>query len=537
MSHLLTILIALPLVAAFIVLLVPRNATAGIRGVAAAFMWIEFALSLALVYKGDYSTPAFQFVKHIPWIESFGISYKVGVDGISLWLVMLTTLLTPLSLHASWGSISTKVKEYAIAFLMLESAMIGTFAALDLFLFYVFWELMLVPMYLIIGIWGGKDRIYAAVKFFLYTMVGSLLMLVAILYLVAAYKHEAGHYSFDLAELSRVILPRNAQFLAFGAFALAFAIKVPMFPFHTWLPDAHVQAPTGGSVILAAVLLKMGTYGFLRFAMPLFPLASHEIGPTLAMLGIVGIIYGAFCAWVQRDVKKLVAYSSVSHLGFVMLGMFTMTQGGVAGSILQMVNHGVSTGALFILVGVIYDRRHTRDLEDFGGLAKAMPYYAVLFVIVAMSSVGLPGTNGFIGEFMILAGTFTSDAMHPWPRWFTIFAATGVILAAIYMLHAVLKMFWGPVTKEENKNVADISLREGLILAPLILLVFALGVYPKPVLSRMTPAVDGFIHAFQQKLLWAHRDDHQRLIPLAPEGEGEAEGETAMLRINQGGGR
>ncbi|TNF59172.1 MAG: NADH-quinone oxidoreductase subunit M, partial [Deltaproteobacteria bacterium] len=354
----LTWLLALPAISALVVLLMPRSWETAIKRFSIGAMLVELVISIRLVL-ADYSDAGYHFVEHVTWIESFGISYKVGVDGLSLWLVILTTLLSPIALYASWGSITTRIKEYAFSFLLLELGMLGAFVALDLFLFYVFWELMLVPMYLIIGVWGGKDRVYAAVKFFLYTMVGSLLMLIAILYVVSSYQKLAGHYTFDLQELSTLVLPALPQYLLFAAFALAFAIKVPMFPFHTWLPDAHVQAPTGGSVILAAVLLKLGIYGFVRFAMPLFPVASEAIGPILAGLGVVGIIYGAYTAWVQRDLKKLIAYSSVSHMGFVLLGLFAMNRTGISGAMLQMINHGISTGALFLLVGAIYDRRHS----------------------------------------------------------------------------------------------------------------------------------------------------------------------------------
>jgi NADH-quinone oxidoreductase subunit M len=500
-DHLLTILILIPLLGALVVLFMPRQGAGAIRTTALGFMGVELLASLALL-RGDFATSAdFQFVTQAVWVESLGISYKVGVDGISLWLVLLTTALTPVALFVSWTGIDTKIKEYALSFLLLEVGMIGAFVALDLFLFYVFWEIMLVPMYLIIGVWGGPQRVYAAVKFFLYTMVGSLLMLVAILYVAASYRELAGVYSFDLAELQRVVLPYGTQVWLFAAFALAFAIKVPMFPFHTWLPDAHVQAPTGGSVILAAVLLKLGTYGFLRFAMPLFPLASHFMGPTIVALALVGIVYGAWCAWVQRDVKKLVAYSSVSHMGFVVLGMFAVTDHGVSGAILQMINHGISTGALFILVGVIYERRHTRDLDAFGGLASVMPVYALVFVIVTMSSVGLPGTNGFVGEFMILSGAFVSQALEPWPRVFTLVAATGVIFAAVYMLHAVLKMFWGPVKHEANKRLSDMTVREMAPLAPLLVLIFWIGLFPRTFLEPMAPSVGQFIADYRGKMM------------------------------------
>jgi NADH-quinone oxidoreductase subunit M len=500
-------LVGLPFLSALAVMFLPRQQHKLLRGFSVLVMLLELVISLHLL-TGDYNTAEYQFAARYTLIESFGVSFNVGVDGISLWLVLLTTFVTPIALFASWTSINTKVKEFALCFLLLESAMLGAFVSLDLFVFYVFWELMLVPMYLIIGIWGGTDRIYASVKFFLYTMVGSLLMFVAILYVVAAYKNLSGNYSFDIADLSQLVLERNVQYCLFAAFALAFAIKVPMFPFHTWLPDAHVQAPTGGSVILAAVLLKMGTYGFLRFAMPLFPLASHAAGPSIAIVAIIGIIYGAYCAWVQKDVKKLVAYSSVSHLGFVMLGIFSVTQQGVAGAILQMVNHGISTGALFLLVGVVYDRRHTRLLSEFGGLAKVMPLYTLLFVIVVMSSVGLPGTNGFVGEFMILNGTFLSHELVN-PFMFTLFAATGVILAAIYMLHATLKMFWGPLENPENEHLADVGGRELTTLLPLVGFVFVLGFFPGVFLEKMNPTVDAFLKSYEAKLLDSNNKDNE----------------------------
>jgi NADH-quinone oxidoreductase subunit M len=499
MSHLLSALCGLPLVAAAVVLFAPRQMVGFIRGFTVIAMGVVFLLSLRLLV-GDFSTAAMQFSERRVLVPTYGITYSLGVDGMSLWLIVLTTFITPLATYASWTHIDTKVKEYAICLLVLESAMLGAFVALDLFLFYVFWELMLVPMLLIIGIWGGVQRIYASVKFFLFTMVGSLLMLVAILYLVAQFKEQTGHYSFELRELKLLLLPVTTQFWLFLAFALAFAIKVPMFPVHTWLPDAHVQAPTGGSVILAAVMLKLGTYGFLRFAMPLFPSGSHRCSSTLALLAVVGIIYGAYCAWVQPDVKKLVAYSSVSHLGFVMLGIYSVSSAGLSGSILQMVNHGISTGALFLLVGVIYERRHTRQLDDFGGLAKVMPAYAVVFVIVTMSSIGLPTTNGFVGEFMILAGTFVSEPLGRHGPLAACFAATGVILAAVYMLHAVLKMFWGPVRHHENEGLADLSSRERWVLAPLVALIFYIGLFPGHMLADMKPSVDRFAVEYMAKL-------------------------------------
>jgi NADH-quinone oxidoreductase subunit M len=498
-SHLLSLLIGTPLVSALFVLFTPRQMVGFIRGFTTFMMLVVFALSLLLL-QGDYTTAAFQFGEVAPLVPTYGINYSVGVDGMSLWLLLLTTFIMPVTTYASWTHITTKVKEYAISLLLLQACMLGAFLSLDLFLFYVFWELMLVPMLLIIGIWGGVQRIYAAVKFFLFTMVGSLLMLVAILYVVAEYKAQTGHYSFALHDLKLLLLPVTTQFWLFAAFALAFAIKVPMFPFHTWLPDAHVQAPTGGSVILAAIMLKLGTYGFLRFAMPLFPSGSHRSSSTIALLAVIGIIYGAYCAWSQTDVKKLVAYSSVSHLGFVMLGMYSLSEHGLTGSILQMVNHGISTGALFLLVGVIYERRHTRDLSEFGGLAKVMPDFAAVFVVVAMSSIGLPTTNGFVGEFLILAGTFMSEPLGWHGPLAATFAATGVILAAIYMLHAVLKIFWGPINNPENEGLPDLTGRERLVLAPLLILIFYIGLFPSRMLNDMKPSVDRFAQEYLAKL-------------------------------------
>ena len=515
-THTLTWILAWPAIAALIVLAIPRAAENGIRRFSILAMLVELVLSLRLVF-ADYSTSAYHFVENVVWVESFGIHYKLGVDGLSLWLIILTTALSPVALYASWGSVKTRIKEYAFSFLLLEFGMLGAFLALDLFLFYVFWELMLVPMYLIIGVWGGKDRVYAAVKFFIYTMVGSLLMLVAILYVVSSYEQLAGHYTFDLQELSTLMLPALPQYLCFAAFAVAFAIKVPMFPFHTWLPDAHVQAPTGGSVILAAVLLKLGIYGFIRFAMPLFPVASQALGPALAALGVVGIIYGAYTAWVQRDLKKLIAYSSVSHMGFILLGLFAMNRTGISGAMLQMINHGVSTGALFLLVGVIYDRRHTRMLDDFGGLAKVMPWYTLFFVIVTMSSIGLPGTNGFVGEFMSLAGAFFSRSEVGFGgSWLvlTLLATTGVIFAAVYMLHAVLRMFWGTITHDENKTVPDINRRETIAVIPLIVTVFWIGLYPKFFLDRMDPTIDQFVTDFTARYQEGQRTTEAHLTDI-----------------------
>jgi NADH-quinone oxidoreductase subunit M len=514
-AHLLSLVVGIPLLAGLGVLFIPRQNVSTLRAFTVAAMLLDLFVSLGLL-EADYRSAAYQFAESVPLVEAYGIKYSLGVDGISLWLVLLTTLITPLATYASWTHVETKIKEYALSFLLLEAFMLGAFVALDLFLFYVFWELMLVPMALIIGIWGGPQRVYAAVKFFLYTMVGSVLMLAAIIYLVIQYHAETKAWSFALSDLNTLLLPVSTQLWLFAAFALAFAIKVPMFPFHTWLPDAHVQAPTGGSVVLAAVLLKLGTYGFLRFAMPLFPAASHRLGATIAAFAVFGIIYGAYCAWVQRDAKKLVAYSSVSHLGFVMLGIYSVTSHGISGSILQMVSHGISTGALFLLVGVIYERRHTRELDAFGGLAKVMPVYATIFGIVAMSSIGLPGTNGFVGEFMIIAGAFVSEHLGQNGVPFALIASLGVILAAVYMLHAVLKLFWGPLDNPENQHLPDLTQREGLALAPLVLLIFWIGLYPSPFLSRMEASVDGMARAYTGKLKASDANPDRRGI-LEPE--------------------
>jgi len=513
-------LLGVPLLGAFSMLFMPRQAVRALRGFAALVMLLEFVASLHLL-RGNYGTGAYQYLESRTLVPSYGISYTVGVDGISLFLVLLTTFVTPLALYASWTSVRTKVKEYAICFLVLEAAMVGAFVALDLFLFYVCWEVVLVPAYLIIGIWGGRERIQASVKFFLYTMVGSLLMFVAIVYVATAYHDLAGVYTFDIRKLTTLVLDGRTQLILFLGFALAFAIKIPLVPFHTWVPQVYGQAPTGGTVVLTAVVLKMGTYGFLRFAMPLFPLASHRAGPTLAVLAVVGIIYGAYCAWAQSDVKRLIAYSSISHLGFVILGMFSITRQGVGGAVLQMVSHGISTGALFVLVGALYERRKAEQLEDWGGLAKVMPLYALVFMIVALSSIGLPGTNGFVGEFMILNGTYLSRYL-PTPFFFTLFAATGVVLAATYMLHAVRAMLFGPADKTEHAGLADVGPRELTVLAPLVTMVFVLGFAPSLFLDRMNPSVEAFLRTYDAKLYDSSAQDRAHLMKSLDRGPGYA---------------
>jgi NADH-quinone oxidoreductase subunit M len=448
---------------------------------------LTFLISLIPFFMFDPSLADMQFFERFDWIPTFGISYEVGVDGISLLLIVLTTFLMPLTLLASWDSIHARPREFMICMLFLESGMVGVFAAIDLFLFYVFWEATLIPMYFLIGVWGGARRIYAAVKFILYTMAGSLLMLVAILALYFLHRHATGEATFNLLQLLHLELPLSTQRWLFLAFFLAFAIKVPLFPFHTWLPDAHVEAPTPGSVMLAGVLLKMGTYGFVRFCLPLFPEAATEAARIVALLALVGIIYGALMALVQSDIKKLVAYSSVSHLGFVMLGIFAFNQHGLDGAVMQMVNHGLSTGALFLLVGMIYDRRHTRTIADFGGLAKVMPIFAAFFLVVSLSSIGLPGLNGFVGEFLILLGAFQTMPT------FAVIGAVGVILAAVYMLWMYQQVMFGEVTHAENSRLKDLSPREIFVLVPVVLVMVWIGVFPQPFLKRMEASTSAVV--------------------------------------------
>jgi NADH-quinone oxidoreductase subunit M len=440
---------------------------------------LTFLVSLILFFGVDVTTDALQFFERYAWVPAVGISYEVGIDGISLLLITLTTFLMPLTILASWDSVHHRVREFIICMLFLETGMIGVFAAVDLFLFYVFWEATLIPMYFLIGVWGGEQRVYAAVKFILYTMAGSLLMLVAILALYFIHRQATGDVTFNLFQLAQLDLAPSTQRWLFLAFFLAFAIKVPLFPFHTWLPDAHVEAPTAGSVILAGVLLKMGTYGFVRFCLPLFPQASLDAAWIIALLAVIGIIYGALMALVQTDIKKLVAYSSVSHLGFVMLGMFAFNPQGMDGAVLQMVNHGLSTGALFLLVGMLYDRRHTRLIADYGGIAKVMPVYAAFFLVVALSSLGLPGLNGFVGEFLVLLGAFQTMPAY------AVLGTVGVILSAVYLLWMYQRAMFGEVTHEANTRLKDVTLRELAVLVPLVLVIVWIGVYPQPFLRRM----------------------------------------------------
>ncbi len=483
----LTVVTFFPLAGVGILLFINGERKNALRWVTLAVTLIEFLISIPIFVYFKSGTHQMQFVEKVPWIKSLGINYFVGIDGISLLLVMLTTFILPVCILASWNYIDKHVKEFMISMLVLETAMIGAFVALDVILFYIFWEFMLIPMYLLIGVWGHERRIYAALKFFLYTMAGSVLMLVAILALYFYHHKVTGVWSASVLDFYKLHIPYNLQIWMFLAFALAFAIKVPMFPFHTWLPDAHVEAPTAGSVILAGILLKMGTYGFIRYAMPLFPSAAIKFTPLICVLAVIGIIYGALVAMVQPDLKKLVAYSSVSHLGYVMLGMFALTMEGVEGSIYQMLNHGISTGALFLIVGMLYERRHTRLISEFGGLARQLPVLASFFMVVTLSSIGLPGTNGFVGEFLILLGTFKARPIY------AIFAATGVILGAWYMLWMFQRVMFRALDKPENKVLKDLSVREVLVLLPMAAMVFVMGFFPNIFLRKMDASVSFFI--------------------------------------------
>lgn len=586
-QHLLTAIVFLPLLGALICLAFPRGEHTGVRGFAFTVSIIDFVLACWLWARFNPGDISMQLVEKVEWIPSLGISYSMAVDGVALILIVLTTFLLPIVVLSTYSSVEERSREFMVCMLFLQTGMLGAFAATDLFLFYTFYELMLVPLYFLVGIWGGRNRIYAALKFFIYTMAGSLLMLVAIVYTVWAVRDQGG-LTFDWATVTQRIASADlgaVEVYLFLAFAIAFAIKVPMFPFHTWLPDAHVEAPTAGSVILAGVLLKIGTFGYVRYALWMFPKAAVMFLPTIGVLAVIGIIYGALVAMVQADLKRLVAYSSVSHLGFVMLGLVSMTVTGVSGSVLQMVNHGISSGALFLLVGVIYERRHTRMLEDFGGLAKVMPRYAFAFVLLALSSAGLPGLNGFVGEFMIVMGSFqaqgpsmdvTEGALATAGIWIagltglaaviimafkvmgagqrdnmtgaqrvgavvmvallalllvappigfkggllvralagetgstesfreifallTIFAATGVIFAAVYLLIAVQKVFFGPIRHAENEHLQDLSFREQAVLFPLALTAILMGIFPQPFLNVLNPTVQQYAAQFRQR--------------------------------------
>jgi NADH-quinone oxidoreductase subunit M len=484
---LLTLITFTPLLGAVIVMLFfKKEQTGAIKGFATGVAVVDFLFSIPLWTKFDTTEAGFQFTEKVSWIPTIGVTYFLGVDGISVLLVLLTTVTMIVSIMCSYTSIKEREKEYYVCLLLMATGMLGTFMAIDIFLFYVFFEITLVPMYFLIGIWGGERKLYAAIKFFLYTLFGSVLMLLGILALYFVnLKSGTGTLTFDLTQLYAVgpKIPMSLQVWIFLAFFIGFAIKVPMFPFHTWLPDAHVEAPTAGSVILAGILLKMGTYGFVRFVLPLLPQASQLFVPFMVLLSIIGIIYGALVAMAQTDVKKLVAYSSVSHLGFVMLGVFALNHQGILGGQLQMINHGISTGALFLLVGMLYERRHTRLITEFGGLSKVVPVYSVLFAITMLSSIGLPGLNGFIGEFLILLGAFERSYVY------AAFAVVGIVLGAAYMLWLFQRMFFGTLDNPENQKLKDCNRREILYMLPMVILMFWIGLYPRPFLARMEASV------------------------------------------------
>jgi NADH-quinone oxidoreductase subunit M len=486
----LTLLILLPAAGAVMLALIPRRRSELLYPTAITLSLLPLAVAGYVVWEFATGEAGFQFTEKVLWFEPWGVSYFVGVDGISLLLVALTAFLMPISLLAS-ASISTRRKEYFVSMLALETGLLGTFLALDLLLFFVFFEVALVPMYLIIGLWGGERRVYAAVKFFLFTALGSALMFAGILALAFIAGDKTGIPTFDYTALLGLDLSYGTQMWLFWAFAAAFAIKVPLFPFHTWLPDAHVEAPTAGSILLAGVLLKLGTYGFIRFNLALFPEATVDMVPVLVVLAVIGIIYGAIVATVQPDLKRLVAYSSVSHLGFVVLGIFALTSSSLQGSVIQMVNHGLTTGALFLLVGMIYERRHTRLIADYGGIAHVMPFFAGFFLFVAFASIGLPGLNGFVGEFLVLTGSYLSVPGA------AIVAAFGVVLAAVYLLWAYERVFTGPVTKDENSILTDLAPREWAALLPIVALILYLGIYPKPALQRIEPSVDALLQRIE----------------------------------------
>jgi NADH-quinone oxidoreductase subunit M len=486
-QHLLSIILFTPLAGALVLLLINKRNENAIRWIANIVTLIGFAISVPLWFWYQPAGADFQFVERAPWIPSIGAEYFLGVDGLSVLLILLTTMMGFIAVLSSWTAITERVKEYYIFLLVLQTGMLGAFMSLDFLLFFLFWEVMLVPMYFLIGIWGSANRLYSAIKFFLYTLVGSVVMLLGILALYFAYHSDPanlGAYSFDITKYHQYQFAQGLQWWVFLAFFLGFAIKVPMFPFHTWLPDAHTDAPTAGSVILAAVLLKMGTYGFLRFSLPILPYATKQFVPWVAALCIIGIVYGALVALAQKDWKRLVAYSSVSHMAMVMLGMFALNPVGITGSIVQQLNHGISTGALFLIVGIVYERRHTREISEYGGLSKVMPVYAAIFLIMTMSSIGLPTLNGFIGELLILQGAFT------YSKVWAAFAASGVVLGAAYMLYLYQRTMFGKIENPKNEGLLDLNHREFATFAPLIVLAVWIGLYPSPFLRRLESSVN-----------------------------------------------
>src|SRR5438874_4238867 len=507
-ANLLSLVIFFPLLGAVAIAFLPREEGGQHKGVALIASLVTFVLSIPLATGFRAGARGFSFEQRAQWAPNLGFSYHVGIDGVALLLVLLTTFLGPIVVLSSWKYIQDRVKLYCIALLVLETAMIGTLAALDLVLFYVFWEAMLIPMYLLIGIWGSERRIYAAVKFFLFTFAGSVLMLLAIFWLWS----NAGRKSFDYLDLinAGAVAPEVQNWL-FAAFALAFAIKVPIWPLHTWLPDAHTEAPAAGSIILAGVMLKMGTFGFIRYAMPLFPQAALAHAPLIALLGVIGIVYGSLMCMAQTDLKRLIAYSSVAHLGFVMLGLSALTAEAASGAVLQMVNHGISTGALFLMVGYLYERTHTRDLAAYGGLATVAPAIAATFLVITLSSIGLPGTNGFVGEFLVLIGTFSSRALAGAVP-LAVIGASGVILGAVYMLWVYQRVFFGPPRKAAGHGLQDLTVREWFTVAPLLLAIVVIGFAPQPLLSAIKEPVDSFV----QRVSHADRPPPVRKAEVGP---------------------
>ena len=516
---LLSLILLVPLVGAIILLFVDRRRDDTIRWIANIVASLGFLVSLPLWFWYDSANPDWQFVERAPWIPSIGAEYFLGVDGFSSLLVLLTTLMGMIAILSSWTAITERVKEYYIFLLVLQTGMIGAFITLDFLLFFLFWEVMLVPMYFLIGIWGSDNRLYSAIKFFLYTLVGSVVMLLGILAVYFYQYSVTGVYTFDVTQFHELNMPVDLQWWVFLAFFLGFAVKVPMFPFHTWLPDAHTDAPTAGSVILAAVLLKMGTYGFIRFSLPILPDATVSFVPLIAGLSIVGIIYGALVALSQSDWKRLVAYSSVSHMGLVMLGMFALTPVGITGSIIQQINHGISTGALFLIVGIVYERRHTREISEYGGLSKTMPVFAAVFLIMTMSSIGLPTLNGFIGEILILQGVFVVS------KWWAAVAATGIVLGAAYMLWLYQRTMFGTIDNPKNEGLADLNVRELATFVPLIILAVWIGLYPSPFLRRLETSVERVMtrvnadYAPQNVMAVCQDDPSHAEVRLAKESE------------------
>ncbi len=536
-QFILPLILGLPLLGAILVMCTPRAEASLHKGMGLGVTIITFLVSLLVLRYFNPREAGMQLVFDVEWIPGLGAHFKTGIDGISIFLVLLTTLIVPLTLLGTQKSIEKHSREFIAAILVLETGMLGAFVALDVFLFYVCWEVMLIPMYLLIGIWGGQRRLYASIKFVIYTMVGSLLMLVAIFYLYVQAGNVTGVYTTELDKLSQVALPQSAQFWCFAAFALAFAIKVPLFPLHTWLPDAHVEAPTAGSVILASVLLKFGIYGFLRFAMPLFPHGAAIWAPVIAILAVVGIIYGAFVAFAQDDVKKLVAYSSVSHMGFCALGIFALTAYGISGSIYAMLSHGLTTGGLFLGIGFLYERRHTRRLAEYGGIWKQMPIFAGLYLIIVMGSAGLPALSGFVGEFLTIMGTFNAGDTFPanfpnylpYPRLLGALAATGVIFGAIYLLYMFQKVFFGKLDKSRNGHLKDLSGRELAVFIPLCLGIFLLGVFPRPFLRVMEPSVQKFMSDYRIRVQEPDGPAHKygAMTPVEPMNPGAADAAPA----------